>query len=76
MDLKEIVNRPDGTPIEEQEAYFVIKEYVKARKDVDIQPQINARMGQIQAMFEVNLMHQMLSYAIAWFKENPDEFKG
>jgi hypothetical protein len=72
MDLKEIVNRPNETPIEEQEAYLVIKEYIKARKGVEIQPMIETRLGKLNAMHEVNLMHQMLNYAIGWFRQNPN----
>lgn len=72
MDLKEIVNRPNETPIQEQEACLVIKEYIKARKGVEIQPKIETRLGQIYAMREVNLMHEMLNYAIGWFRQNPN----
>ena len=72
MNLKEIVNRPNETPLEEDEAYLVIKQDVKARKGVDIEPRIEIRRGKFVAMHEVNLMHQMLNHAIAWFRENPE----
>ena len=72
MDLKEIINRPNETPLEQEEAYLVIKQYVKARKGVDIKPKIEIRRGRLVAMHEINLMHQMLNHAIAWFRENPN----
>lgn len=71
MNLKEIVNRPNEAPIQQHEAYFVIKEYVKARKGVDINPTIDTRLGVFSANMEIKLMHKLLDYAIAWFRENP-----
>ena len=75
MDLKEIVNRPIETMMEEEDAYLVLKEYVKVRKGVDIQPKIGVIFGRFGAMHEVNLMHQMLCEAIGWFRQNPDKMK-
>lgn len=72
MDLKEIVNRPNETPIEEQEACLVIKEYIKVRKGGEVQPMIETRQGKFNAIREVNLMRQMLNYAIGWFRQNPN----
>lgn len=68
MNLKEIINRPNETPLDEDEAYFVLKEYVKARKGVDINPRIEARFSSLNAMREVNIMHHMLNHAIGWFR--------
>jgi hypothetical protein len=71
MNLKEIINRPNETPLEEDEACLVIKQYIKARKGVDVKPKIEIRYGRARAMHEVNLMHQMLNHAIGWFRQNP-----
>ena len=73
MDIKEIVNRPDSIPIQEKEAYFVIREYVKARKGVEIDPEIDLSFGSISAIREIHLMHSMLNSAISWYRQNPDQ---
>jgi len=70
MDLKEIINRPNEAPIEENEACFIIKEYIKTRKGVEVNPIIETRLGNTYAMREVGLMNKMLDHAIEWFKEN------
>jgi neutral trehalase len=72
MNLKDIVNRSNEIPIEENEAYLVIKEYIKARKKVDVNPRIESRFGTINTVREVKLMHHMLNDAIGWFRQNPE----
>ena len=71
MNLKEIVNRHNSIPIEEEEAYLVIKEYVKVRKNVDIKPKIDY----FRAISQIKFMHRMLNIAIGWFRQNHSEMK-
>jgi hypothetical protein len=73
MDLKEIINRPNEQPIQEDEAYFLIKTYVKERKGVDIEPKINAIHFNIFAQHEISLLHHMLNIIIDWYKSKNDE---
>lgn len=70
MNLKEIVNRHDSIPIQQDEAFFVISEYIKIRKGVDVQPRIENRFGSLHAVAQVQLMGNMLIHAICWLKEN------
>ena len=73
MDLKEIVNRPDDSPITQEEACFVIAEYVKERKGANIKPSIDTRMGSVWADRETQLMYRMLEYAVTWYRRNPQK---
>lgn len=68
MYLKEIVNRPNEMPIEQDEALFVIKEYIKARKGVDTNPKVETKLGTFHTMIELDLMIDMLNYAVGWFR--------
>jgi hypothetical protein len=70
MNLKEIVNRPDNYVIDQSEALFVIKEYVKARKGVDIEPVINTTNGKIYTGMELQKMTEMATHAVGWFRAN------
>ncbi len=70
MNLKELIDRPNETPIQEDEAYFILREYIKIRKGVDISPRLSSIFGRMGATIEVQIMHNMLDYAIAWLKEN------
>jgi hypothetical protein len=63
MDLKEIVNRPDDKPIEQDEALFVINEYIKIRKGRYVSFSISNPM-------HVGLMVQMACVAINWLRCN------
>lgn len=66
MNLQEIINRNDSYPITQDECLFVIKEYVKIRKNVDITPVINM-FNPIQ---EVELMAKLANIAIHWLRTN------
>lgn len=70
MDLKEIVFRGDKYPISQDEALFVIREYVKARKGVDIIPTPNKQFGMAYYARELSLMSNMATQAISWFRTN------
>ena len=69
MILSEIVNRPDDQPINQPEAMFVIREYVKIRKGIDIDTRIETGYGNFIVESEVRLMVQMVNVAVVWFKQ-------
>ena len=68
MDLKEIVNRPDNYAITQEEVLFVIKEYIKIRKNVDVNPTIDVRSGNMKAIMELQMMIEMATYAVGWLR--------
>lgn len=70
MDLKEIVNRPDNYTITQDEALFVIKEYIKIRKNVDVNPTIDIRSGKMKVIMELKMMIEMVTYAVGWLRGN------
>lgn len=70
MDLKEIVNRNPKIPVEQEECLFVIKEYIKIRKNVEVEPMIDTRWGMINTNLELTRMMQMFNHATAWLKSN------
>jgi hypothetical protein len=72
MNLKEIVFRSDKTPIQQEESLFLIKEYIKARRGVDVNPEIDTRFGYLGSYNEIRLMHEASISAIIWFRENPE----
>ena len=70
MNLKEIVNRPDTMLISIEECLFVIKEYIKIRKDVDINPIIDGSGGGIGVFTQLQKMTQIVVPAFAWLRSN------
>lgn len=70
MNLKEIVNRDDRKPVSQNECLFVIKEYIKIRKGVDVDPRIETRLGRMKTILDLQLMSQMATHAIGWLKGN------
>jgi hypothetical protein len=70
MELKEIVFRDGRLPVEQDEMLFVIKRYIKARKDVDINPEIDTSFGGFNVLRELTLATKMFIYAVGWFREN------
>lgn len=70
MNLKEIVFRDEAIPIDQDECIYIIRKYIKARKNVDVKPKINRKGGQFTAMSELALMIEMTNHAIGWFREN------
>lgn len=70
MDLKEIINRPLTQPMQQDESLFVLNEYVRIRKNVNISPvllQTNVRFYNEQ---QLKMMSDMVTVALAWLKEN------
>jgi len=72
MNLKELIERPDNKPLYEKECCFILKNYIKIRKDQDIDPYINYSMGDMIALLETQRMVQMVSHAVAWFRGNKE----
>ena len=71
MNLKEIVFRSDKLPITQDESLYVIKEYIKLRKGVDVNPTINTS-NEMVAMAHLQIMTRMVRYAIGWLRTNLD----
>tara|TARA_R110000851_G_scaffold305835_1_gene463989 strand:- start:6050 stop:6274 length:225 start_codon:yes stop_codon:yes gene_type:complete len=73
MELKEIVERDINAPIDQDEALFVLKEYVRVRKGRDINPTIITNMPAIFIIQQLELMSKMTLHAIVWFRDNPNK---
>lgn len=69
MNLRDIVNRPDGYPIDQDEAVFVIEQYVKIRKGKEIKGYIETNYGALNTSKELNLMMKMSTHAICWLRD-------
>lgn len=72
MDLYEIVHRAPELPLEQDEAIYVIKEYIKARKGLNITPIITSEVPNIFTAFEFQKFKLMLAAALTWFRLNPE----
>lgn len=70
MELRDIVERDLRTPITDVESYLVIRECVKRRKGVHINPTIDTSFGLFKVRREIELMNRMTLMAILWFREN------
>ena len=64
MDIREIVNRNDTEPINEDEAYFLIKSYIHEKTGKVVEPRINYH----NYLFECRLMHDLLNHIIAYYR--------
>ena len=73
MDLEEIVNRNTNIQIEQAESLFVIKEYVRIKKGIHINPVIFINVPQIFLVKQLKMMAAMSLHAIMWFKMNPNQ---
>jgi hypothetical protein len=62
MDLEELINRPDTEVIYEQEAIFVVEEYLRVRKGRSV------RINPCDSPFQYKLLVKALSHAVAWFR--------
>ena len=73
MNLYEIVNRNDCMAISQEEALFVIKQYVMIRKGSEITPALRITQPNKLTMVrrsEVQLMVSMTAQACAWLIVN------
>ena len=73
MDLQEIISRDLTSPMEQSEALFVIKKYIKARKDIDVEPEIFTNQNALHILGQLKLMQTLVLHAIVWFKSNPNQ---
>ena len=69
MNLKELVNRDDSNPLYQKECLFILKEYIKIRKDFELDPYINYSRGDMVALMEMQNMVKMTTYAIGWLRD-------
>lgn len=67
MDLKEIVYRDFNEPINEDEIRFLFREYIKMRKNVNINPII--MFDGFFPHLTISLMHEMINHMVIWFRE-------
>ena len=70
MSVDEIINRKETDPLTQEEALFIIKEYVKERKGRDIVPEIYHNQPTPFVVMQLQLMGEMACHAIGWFKNN------
>ena len=72
MNLKEIVYRSEQKAITQEECLFVIKEYVKIRKGVEITPYITPPRGfnAFKTVDELKLMTNMVNHACGWLEDS------
>lgn len=68
MNLKEIVNRPDFVALSQDESIFLVREYLKARKGLDITPIL-------QTTYDLDALVKAVPFAVQWFRMNPDKIK-
>ena len=67
MVLKEIISRSTNGEITQEESLFVIKQYIKIRKNVDVEPVIrNGMMGLFQP-HDIKIMKVLTDRALDWF---------
>ena len=75
MNLKEIINRDFSEPIFQEECLFVLYEYIKIRKNIEINPIINITSikGQLTILHQIQEMIKLTNTAIIWYRNNPDK---
>ena len=66
MNLQEIVNRDTNYLVQQDEALFVISEYIMKRKGVYVKPRISI----FNMANDIHLMNSMFLEAANWFKIN------
>ena len=70
MNLKEIVFRDDALPIEQDEALFLMKEYIKVRKGVTVEPYIERGSSMLHTKIQLTRLAQTVPYMVMWFRSN------
>lgn len=75
MTLKEIINRDFSEPISQEECLFVLYEYIKIRKNIEINPiiDITSIKGQLTTSYQIQKMIELTNTAIIWYRNNPDK---
>lgn len=76
--LKELVNRDMNEPVDVHEMEFVVGEYIRARKKVNVLVDIckgirfpMSVFDQEKYMMQVQLLNHAYLKALVWFRENP-----
>lgn len=69
MNLKEIVFRDDSLPITQDEAVFVVKQYIKDRKGKEVDLSIETHYGTGRAMNQISLLFEMFFTAMFWYRK-------
>ena len=72
MNLKQLISQSDHIPLEQKECFFIIEQYIKARKGVDVRVGISP-FDVFRINHKLRLMIHMTNIAIAWFKQNIDK---
>ncbi len=54
--------------LEQDESLFIIKEYVRIRKGVEINPVIETRFGKFYSMQQLGLMMELVTTATIWLR--------
>lgn len=68
MNLTEIINRDSRYLIQQDEALYVIQQYIIKRKGINVNPKVHIfRMNT-----ELPIMCKMMLHAIGWFRMNPE----
>ena len=75
MNLKEIINRDVSETITQEECLFVLHEYIKVRKNIEVNPIIDiiSIKGQLTILPQIQKMIELTNAAIIWYKNNPDK---
>ena len=68
MDIKELANRPDNFPLTQDEALFLIDEYIFEKKSKRVRPRIETRGGVVMMHNEIQLMFKALIVASSYFR--------
>jgi hypothetical protein len=67
--VKQIVQRDDSIISTTEEALMVIREYIKARKGLDVNLAITSIHG-------LQIALQIYPFTVGWFRENIEYFNG
>ena len=67
MVLKEIISRSTNGEITQEESLFVIKQCIKIRKNVDVEPIIRKGMMGLFQPHDIQMMKVLTDRALDWF---------
>ena len=75
MNLKEIITRDFSETITQEECLFVLHEYIKVRKNIEVNPIIDiiSIKGQLTILPQMQKMIELTNAAIMWYRNNPDK---
>lgn len=63
MNLKEIISRHDRYPVDEMEMIFVVENYIKDRKGVNVNIDIRTNRNEISYTFQIHKLINAYNYA-------------